>query len=152
MTGCTGSNMIVQGESPTRETLDRNQNIMDPKKTIKIGAWNVLSTRSSRLKEQTQKDYAEKDKEVKKRARKDKTNHLEERAEEAEKTAARGDLSTVYKITKELCGQSKQPPPVKDNNGKIITTEREQAARWVEHFKAVLNRPEPINDFRSTPT
>ncbi|CAG2242261.1 unnamed protein product [Mytilus edulis] len=90
----------------------------------------VLSTRSSRLKEQTQKEYAEKDKEVKKRARKDKKNHLEERAEEAEKAAARGDLSTVYKITKELCGQSKQPPPVKDNNGKIITTEREQAARW----------------------
>ncbi|CAG2225172.1 unnamed protein product [Mytilus edulis] len=89
----------------------------------------VLSTRSSRLKEQTQKEYAEKDKEVKKRARKDKKNHLEERAEEAEKAAARGDLSTVYKITKELCGQSKQPPPVKDNNGKIITTEREQAAR-----------------------
>ncbi|CAG2224915.1 unnamed protein product [Mytilus edulis] len=100
----------------------------------------VLSTRSSRLKEQTQKEYAEKDKEVKKRARKDKRNHLEERAEEAEKAVARGDLSTVYKITKELCGQSKQPPQVKDKNGKIITTEREQAARWVEHFKSVLDQ------------
>ncbi|XP_076101178.1 uncharacterized protein LOC143070963 [Mytilus galloprovincialis] len=111
----------------------------------------VLSTRSSRLKEQTQKKYIEKDKEVKKRARKDKMNHLEERAEEAEKAAARGDLSTVYKITKELCEQCKQPPPVKDKNGKIITTEREQAARWVEHFKAVLNRPEPINEFQEAP-
>ncbi|CAG2240028.1 unnamed protein product [Mytilus edulis] len=60
----------------------------------------VLSTRSSRLKEQTQKEYAEKDKEVKKRARKDKRNHLEERPEEAEKAAARSDLSIFYKITK----------------------------------------------------
>ncbi|CAG2208857.1 unnamed protein product [Mytilus edulis] len=111
----------------------------------------VLSTRSSRLKEQTQKEYAEKDKELKKRARKDKRNHLEERAEEAEKAVARGDLSSVYKITKELCGQSKQPPPVKDKNGKIITTERKQAARWVEHFKAVLNRPEPKNEFQGAP-
>ena len=33
--------MIVQGESPIREALDRNRNLMDPKETIKIGAWNV---------------------------------------------------------------------------------------------------------------
>ncbi|XP_076109528.1 uncharacterized protein LOC143078552 [Mytilus galloprovincialis] len=111
----------------------------------------VLSTRSSRLKEQTQKEYAEKNKEVEKRARKDKKNHLEERAEEAEKAAARGDLSTVFKITKELCGQSKQPPPVKDKNGKIIITEREQAVRWVEHFMAALNRQKPINEFQGAP-
>ncbi|XP_071147395.1 uncharacterized protein [Mytilus edulis] len=82
----------------------------------------------------------------------DKKNHLEERAEEAEKAVARGDLRTVYKITKELCGQSKQPPPVKDKHGKIITSEREQVARWVEHFKAVLNRPEPINEFQGAPS
>jgi hypothetical protein len=25
----------------------------------------------------------------------------------------------------------------------MITTKREQAKRWVEHFKSVLNRPEP---------
>lgn len=31
----------LYGESLTRETFDRNLNLMDPKKTIKIGAWNV---------------------------------------------------------------------------------------------------------------
>lgn len=101
----------------------------------------ILSTGSSRLKEQTHKEYAKKFKEVKKRARVDKMNYLEERAEGAEKVAPRGDLRTVYKITKELSGQYKQPPPVNDKKGNIITTKREQAARWVEHFKAVLNRP-----------
>ena len=111
----------------------------------------VLSSKSSRLREQAQKDYGEKDKEVKRCARKDKRNYLEERAEEAEKAVARGDLNTVYKITKELCGQSKQPPPVKDKKGKIITTEKEQAARWVEHFKDILNRPEPTVIFEGAP-
>ena len=31
-------------------------------------------------------------------------------------------------------------PPVKKTNGKVITTEREQAERWLQHFKEVLNR------------
>ena len=55
----------------------------------------------------------------------------------------KGDLNTVYKITKELCGKSTQIPPVKNTNGKVITTEREQADRWLKHFKEDLNRPEP---------
>ncbi|CAG2220119.1 Craniofacial development protein 2 [Mytilus edulis] len=95
----------------------------------------VLSTRSSRLKEQTQKEYAEKDKEVKKRARKDKKNHLEDRAEEAEKATARGDLSTVYKITKELCGQSKQPPPVKDKMEKSSQLKKGTITLNTNHYK-----------------
>ena len=33
--------------------------------------------------------------------------------------------------------------PVKDKQGKVLTTEREQAARWVQHFEEVLNRPDP---------
>jgi hypothetical protein len=39
---------------------------------------------------------------------------VEERAEEAEKAATRGDLNTVYKITKELSGKASQIPSVKD--------------------------------------
>ncbi|CAG2255205.1 unnamed protein product [Mytilus edulis] len=57
---------------------------------------NLKKRSSSRLKEQTQKEYAEKDKEVKKRARKDKKNHLEERAEEAEKAAAREQCEILF--------------------------------------------------------
>ena len=32
---------------------------------------------------------------------------------------------------------------MKDKHGNIISTEREQTERWVEHFREVLNRPEP---------
>ena len=32
--------------------------------------------------------------------------------------------------------------PVKEKQQKVITTERKQAARWVQHFEEVLNRPD----------
>ena len=38
---CLDSSMIVQGESPQREALSRKRSLMDPKKTIKLGTWNV---------------------------------------------------------------------------------------------------------------
>ncbi|CAC5365861.1 unnamed protein product [Mytilus coruscus] len=63
------------------------------------------------LQDQLQVTYRTKDKEVKRSARKDKRQYLEDLAKEAEKAA--------------------------------ILTEREQAKRWVLHFKEVLNCPEP---------
>ena len=69
---------------------------------------------------------------------------MEELADEAKKAAAKGDLNTVYKITEQLSGQTNTHiKPVKNEEGKVITTEKEQAARWVEHFKEVPNRPQP---------
>jgi hypothetical protein len=104
----------------------------------------LLSTRSPRLVERVQKEYSEKNKEVKKSARRDKRAYMEEIAEEAEEAARRGDLGAVYKITKKLCGQSSsQAVPVKDKHGNTISTESEQADRWVQHFQEVLNRPDP---------
>ena len=37
--------------------------------------------------------------------------------------------------------------PVKDKKGKILMTEEEQNARWVEHFRSVLNQPHPSSTF-----
>ena len=82
--------------------------------------------------------------EVKKSARNDKRAYVERLAAEAESAAARGELSTVYKITKRLCGNyTTHSAPVKGKDGSIITTEREQADRWVEYFCEVLNHPQP---------
>lgn len=33
--------------------------------------------------------------------------------------------------------------PVKDKQGNLITSEKEQDERWREHFAEVLNHPEP---------
>jgi hypothetical protein len=35
--------------------------------------------------------------------------------------------------------------PVKDKNGKVVEGEAEKLLHWMEHFKSVLNRPDPLN-------
>ena len=85
-----------------------------------------------------------KDKEVKRNAHRDKRVFVEELANEAETAAAEGDLNTVYNIIKQLSGQVNFcNKPVRDKQVKLLTTEREQVARWVQHFEEVFNQPEP---------
>ena len=104
----------------------------------------MLNAKSSRQMERTQQEYKNRDREVKRSARKDKRNFIEKLASEAEEAAEKREFSTVYKITKQLCGNNtNHSMPVKEKQGKVITTEREQAARWVQHFEEVLNRPHP---------
>ena len=103
---------------------------IEERKQLKI---KMLSTKSARLQQQVQEAYKGKDKEVKKSARNDKRSYVEGLAAEAESVAARGELSTVYKITKRLCGNyTTHSAPVKSKDGSTITTEHEQADRWVE--------------------
>lgn len=53
-------------------------------------------------------------------------------------------MGTVYNITKKLSGKyTSESTPVKDKDGIILRTEHEQTARWVQHFREVLNCPEP---------
>ena len=56
-------------------------------------------------------------------------------------------MSTVYKITKHICGNTKYKvnPPIVDKDGRLLTNEEEQERRWTEHFNEVLNRPDPQN-------
>lgn len=79
-------------------------------------------------------------------ARDDKRAYIDELASQAENAANRGEQGKVYKITKLVCGKygGRKVAPVKDLQGRLLTTERDQEARWEEHFKDVLNRPPPI--------
>lgn len=36
--------------------------------------------------------------------------------------------------------------PIVDKQGRLLTTEAEQDARWAEHFNEVLNRPPPTEE------
>jgi len=95
----------------------------------------MLSTRSPRLQQKAQEVYKNKGKEVKKGAKSDKRSFIEGLAEEAERAARQVQLGTLYKITKHLCGDyTSHTAAVKDKSGGSKTTEREQDARWVEHF------------------
>ena len=33
--------------------------------------------------------------------------------------------------------------PIKDKQGKVLSSEEEQNHRWIEHFREVLNQPDP---------
>lgn len=105
----------------------------------------VLNTKSQRLYEKAKASYKNKDREVKRCARREKRAFIENLASEAEKAAAYGNLGTVFKITKRLYGKcTTHSTHVRDKNGNICPSEREQAARWVQHFEEVLNFPEPV--------
>ena len=57
-------------------------------------------------------------------------------------------MRTLYRIVRDLTGtQGATSVPVRDKDGKVLLTEREQSARWVEHFNEVLNQPVPDEEF-----
>ncbi|KAI4885603.1 hypothetical protein NFI96_005381 [Prochilodus magdalenae] len=108
----------------------------------------VASTRSERLQEKFKLQYREMNQKVKRSARTDKRAYLNNLASEAEEAARKGEQGKLYKITKTISGKfhSNNNAPVKDKEGKLLTTEREQEARWAEHFREVLNRPPPSEE------
>ena len=57
--------------------------------------------------------------------------------------AQKGELSTVYKITKQLCRHTKVAVSIVKDKDENITTEQMQAKRWAEHFTEVLNTEAP---------
>ena len=121
----------------TRETWKR----IEERKTIKS---KILNTKSKRMQERLQKEYSSKDKEIKRSARQDKRAYVDKLAEKAETAAQKSELSTVYRITKQLCRHTKVAASiVKDKDGNALTTEQMQAKRWAEHFTEVLNTEAP---------
>ncbi|VDP29660.1 unnamed protein product [Schistosoma margrebowiei] len=75
---------------------------------------------------QTQAEYTEVNKQVKRSIRTDKRKYVEDLATTAEK-AARGNMKQLYDITKKLSGNHRKPErPVKSKEGKVITNTEEQ--------------------------
>ena len=92
------------------------------------------------------REYIEKDGEAKRSVLKDKRAWMESHVEEAEGAAARNDMCAVYQIAKKITGSSKASSgPVKAKDGTLLSKGEDKLARWAEHFKEVLNRPEPAS-------
>ena len=114
---------------------------MEERKEVKQ---RIHACREERERERMRSEYTEVDKRVKASPKEDKKVYIEEQAEKAETASYRGDLRTLHNITKQLCGKmSTCNSHIKDSNGNILHTEREQAERWKEHFSSVLNREDP---------
>ncbi|XP_012943583.1 uncharacterized protein LOC106013152 [Aplysia californica] len=125
------------------------------KEWIQQGTWNTiedrreikkrqLAAKSIRLQEKYAEDYKEACQKVKRLVRKDKREAMEKLATEAEEAAAKGEQGNVYKITRIICGKfhGGMSGPIKDKADKLLTIEKEQEARWTEHFREVLNKPQ----------
>ena len=101
-------------------------------------------------KHELESEYREKDKNVKKKARRDKCIFIDKLANSPEEAAQKGDLRTLYNITKKLAADYGRGDerPVKDKAGHTILNDEEQV-RWAEHFREILNRspPEEITNF-----
>ena len=95
-------------------------------------------------KEELNQQYASLHKKVKKSCKKDKKAFIEKKETEAEETAMKNDSKTLFKIVKDLTRvNSNNKVPIKDKHGKVLSSEEEQNHRWIEHFREVLNQPDP---------
>lgn len=84
----------------------------------------------------------DKDREVKRRVKKYKRKCMEDQAEKAERAEDNGRMKDLYILTMVLTGRRRQSEEVKDINGIVRTEKSEGVARWVKHFKEVINRKE----------
>ncbi|XP_065582594.1 uncharacterized protein LOC136041763 [Artemia franciscana] len=129
---------------------ERTWNLIGDRRNLKQQLLNGGEYNNTVLKNQLYRDL---DKLVKKSARGDKRNLLEEKAAMVEETAAmaeeaakRGDSRAIYKITNEIVGKSRNVNgPVKDASGKTVTYPSEITEVWALHFEKVLNGPRPLD-------
>ena len=85
-----------------------------------------------------------KNKQVKKSAWNDKRQFVHDMNKEAERAARQNNMKKLYEIIRTFSEKNVNTnSPVREKQGKIITSDVGQRARWVEHFKEVLNRPPP---------
>ena len=71
---------------------------------------------------------------------------MESEAERAEEAGKRGDVRSLYEITRKLSGRFQNTcKPVRNEAGVLLRTVGEEMHRWREHFQTVLNHEEPLN-------
>ena len=118
-------------------------------KWISNDTWTLIDKRKTCKQQINQNDdkkqeYKAIDKLVKESARKDKERWLDLNISKAQAAADRNDTRTVYKVIKELSGTSnKTQIQIKDKDGHPLNCDHDIQQRWMEHFEAVLNQPEP---------
>jgi hypothetical protein len=63
---------------------------------------------------------------------------------EAEKAASNGHMRTVHEVTRVSCNERRSTGNVvKDEDGRVLSSQEERKKRWKKHFQEVLNRPQP---------
>ena len=90
--------------------------------------------------------YQKADKEIKFGAKADKRKYIYSLATEAQSAANKCDQAAVYNITTRLCDKSSnRNVPIRNREGVVSSSDKEQEERWVEHIKGVLSKPSPTS-------
>ncbi|KAL9963186.1 hypothetical protein ACROYT_G032363 [Oculina patagonica] len=83
---------------------------------------------------------------MRQRGRRDRRAYVESEAERAEEAGKRGDVRTLYDVTRKLSGRFQNTTkPVRNEAGVLLRTAEEEMHRCREHFQTVLNHEEPLN-------
>jgi len=116
----------------------RTWNLIDKRKEAKI---KRDQARTRGRQQALSSVYRDLDKEVKKSSKLDRKDWIKTKCCEAEAAADRNDTRMLYSAVRQLTGvNSNSNVPVKSKDGRMLLTEEEH---WMEHFKEVLNQPEP---------
>ena len=100
----------------------------------------VIQARTRAKRQRLRQEYSECDKEVKRSAKNDKRDFVEELATQAQKAAEKNDTKALYNITKQLGGRKiNSNRPVKGKDGHVLSKPAEQLDRWREHFSELLS-------------
>ena len=111
---------------------------------------NNCRTRAEKIK--AQEEYSNKNTIVKRNVKNDKRSYYDSLATEAEQAASKGNMKEVFDTCKKISGKFKTASrPIMDKEGKTLTTEEDQAKRWAEHFRELLNRPAPTQQYDILP-
>ena len=137
-----------RGSQREKWIQEKTWDLIDERKEMKNRRQQARSTQE---KEKTVAQYSAIDRKVKKSCRADKKQWLEKKGAEAEAAAGRNDTGTLYRIVRDLTGiRNNSNVPIKDKQGQVLLTTEAQDSRWVEHFKEILNQPEPPSTFDFT--
>ena len=109
----------------------------------------ILGEKCQVTKQFLQNEYQEIDKSVKRKTRREKREYIDKLAEKAEDATKRGDMRTLYGITKKLSGDFGRSGEgtTKEKTGALLTSDEEKEARWTKHFHETLNRLPPAKLF-----
>jgi len=90
-------------------------------------------------KRQAQREYSEKDREVKRSCMNDKWTYANNLSRDVGEAAHREDIKTFYNIKRRLGGQKRtMDRPIRDNTGSLLTKLNSKLEEWCNHFATVL--------------
>lgn len=101
-----------------------------------------LNAKDESRRKEIQEKYNKCSKEVKRRFKRDKERYIEQIADTAQKAEEQKDSKELYKHIRKLSGYKKKNDDsrVRDANGQMLHTEKEQMERWKEYFHELMNK------------